>query len=506
MLGTDDRLTPLDPDDPRLFSTKISSFGGPDDMEDNGQFAGGGGSILPDGSIDPEPYAAVPQDMIDSGAIKYGDRIKVTNPKTGLSTMVIAKDIGPSANDRGIDVAPHVLQALDMNTDDEAILKFFPDKSDFDDTIDSSYNGEGSAHVTDDDLETAVDQAGDGQLQADGSVKFQNGITVMPNGFSQVEINGQQITYDPDGKKVSMPGGGKTAFDPYQEMAKHAAAKGVLEEDYKKPDGSIDRDAFKKAARDSLKSGGEDDDVDAIAQAIISGDQPPTLQGLYRYGKAVRGKLAKEDYPLAQAQIDWQATTKLIQTLNGPQQTRLRQAAQFSHDSLDIVQELSDKWKAGNYPIINKARLVAATNGALGPEAQNIATQLLAQINDLTSEFAVIYQGGNTPTDHALQLAAKNLSADFPEGVMDNMIQLSKKNIQIRLNSIKQTGVSGVGESRYAPDQEGDGTTPPVASPVKDFKTFHEKSTGKFWRMYNDGHKVEVDKFGNPIANNAVTG
>src|ERR1051326_5019372 len=62
------------------------------------------------------------------------------------------------------------------------------------------------------------------------------------------------------------------------------------------------------------------DDVKAIADAIEQGDQPPTLQGLYRNGAAVRAELAKRGVPIARMESDWKATQRYLSTLNGPQQ------------------------------------------------------------------------------------------------------------------------------------------------------------------------------------------
>ena len=102
--------------------------------------------------------------------------------------------------------------------------------------------------------------------------------------------------------------------------------------------------------------------------------------------------------------------------------------------------------------------MAAARQGALGPQAQQIATQLEAQIADVTSELANVYMGGNSPTDHALGLATKNLQANWSLEQLRSALDLSRKNLQIRSNSMKNVGVSGASSANpYAgpADQAG---------------------------------------------------
>jgi hypothetical protein len=114
----------FDENDPDLALTTGGTFGGPDDREDNGRFAFGGGSTLPDGSINPEPYASFPEEMYRSGKVQPGQTYTVVNPANQKSAIVIARDIGPSAKDRGIDVAPHVMDALGADTDQPLLVDF----------------------------------------------------------------------------------------------------------------------------------------------------------------------------------------------------------------------------------------------------------------------------------------------------------------------------------------------------------------------------------------------
>lgn len=197
-----------------------------------------------------------------------------------------------------------------------------------------------------------------------------------------------------------------------------------------------------------------------IAQAIMKGDQPPTLQGLYRQGAAVRAELAKQGFNLARAESDWHATQKHLATLNGAQQERLRQAVSFTTDSLGIIDDLYSQWqKVGStsgWKAFNKASLETAKQ--LPGDAGNIANRLEAQINDLTAELGTVYKGGNSSTDESLKLAAQNLKAEWNEQTFKSALGQIRQNLEIRQNSIRHSQVAGASaNSPYAPTEEGGG-------------------------------------------------
>lgn len=211
-------------------------------------------------------------------------------------------------------------------------------------------------------------------------------------------------------------------------------------------------------------------DAKAIADAIADGSQPPEFTGLYRMTAPVRAELARKGYDLTKATEDWKATQKYFGTLNGAQQVRLRQAVTFANDSLDIISDLNGKWKGGRFPLLNKAQLALAKNGAMGKDAQQLATQLDAQISDLVSELGTVYKGGNSSTDESLKLAAENLKSNWSQAQLDSAITLVKRNLQIRTNSIRNTGVVANQGNAYAPQ-----TTAPSAS-----KLVYDPKTGTF--------------------------
>ena len=204
--------------------------------------------------------------------------------------------------------------------------------------------------------------------------------------------------------------------------------------------------------------GATPNDPKDIAAAIIRGEQPPVFTGMYRDTAPIKAELARQGYPLAKATEDWTATQKYLATLNGQQQTRLRQAIDFTGSSLDLVEDLSKQWDAGGFPILNSAQLSLAKNGAMGPKAQQIATKLSAQISDLTSELGTVYKGGNSSTDESLKLAAKNLSENWSKDTLLANVDQIRKNLAIRQNSMTLAGgAAGV--------NKGNPYTPP-ASPL----------------------------------------
>lgn len=230
--------------------------------------------------------------------------------------------------------------------------------------------------------------------------------------------------------------------------------------------------------RSALGAGGDPkQQAIEIGDAIMRGEQPPVLSGfgMAKIAAPLKAYLARKGYNLRQAELDYKAMTRHMSTLNGPQQLRLRQATQFAYDSLNLVEELANKWKAGRYPLLNKARLAVAKQGVYGKDAQQIATQLETQISDLTSELGTVYKGGNSSTDESLRLASKNLSADWSLDQLLGNVGLVRKNLDIRLNSLKATGAAGISEegARF--------NVPPAAEAEKweSTKTIGGKQYGK---------------------------
>jgi hypothetical protein len=207
--------------------------------------------------------------------------------------------------------------------------------------------------------------------------------------------------------------------------------------------------------RDQQKS------IPDIAEGIKNGSIPPDSAGLTRSGTwaKVVAQLVKDKYNLKEAELDWQGMKQHVRTLNGAQQTRLRQATEFATESLNLIDNpdkpgddllgtLRENVPRTQFPIINKAAIKAAKSGIFGQDAAGAATNLDTQIADLQSELAVVYKGGNSPTDVGIAQAKNILNSDWSEKTMRDAIGLARKNLTIRINSIKNTpGIGASGET-----------------------------------------------------------
>lgn len=235
-------------------------------------------------------------------------------------------------------------------------------------------------------------------------------------------------------------------------------------------------------------------DAKDIADAIENGDQPPTLQGLYRNAGPVRAELARRGVPLAKMEMDWKATQKYVSTLNGTQQTRLRQAVSTASDLADKVDGLYQEYHSlvgdAGMKVFNKAGLAAAKN--LPGRAGAVATSLDAQIADLTSDLGSVYMGGNSPTDHALGLAGKNLSGDWNKETFEEGLKQIHENIKIRQNSMNHGGAAGLsGETNYGSQSNQSNQSAPSGQTATNPANGHKIKV-------QDGKWVDAET-GNPI-------
>jgi hypothetical protein len=236
-------------------------------------------------------------------------------------------------------------------------------------------------------------------------------------------------------------------------------------------------DANRRRSVVTVNAGNASDVKDAVT-GMREGTIPPQLPG--RASKeyvAIMAEAHRQGYDLATAATDWSATQKHIATMNGAQQLRLNQAINALPEMLDKVDSLASQWKGGRFPILNKANLIAAKNGLFGPQVASVATQLGTQIADVTADLGNVYMGGNSPTDHALGLAAKSLGEDWDEKVLHDMVKLAKANVTIRRNSIRNTGVAGASEKNpYAPPPQPE--TPPPAIPGLSYADYLKRKKG----------------------------
>jgi hypothetical protein len=203
----------------------------------------------------------------------------------------------------------------------------------------------------------------------------------------------------------------------------------------------------------------------AIAAAIVNGEQPPTVHA--RIEGPVRAALAQNHpgFNLTSAQSDWNATQRHLATLNGPQQTRLRQAVDATSDQLSNVEALYDQWKqvgtASGIRAFNRAALGSAKQ--MPGQAGAVAQALEGQISLLTGELGNVLMGGNSPTDHGLKLAGTMLQGDWNEETFTKAIGQLRRDLQIRRNSMLNSTPAGLSTSPAAQPAGGTPASPAAA-------------------------------------------
>jgi len=190
----------------------------------------------------------------------------------------------------------------------------------------------------------------------------------------------------------------------------------------------------------------------AVVSGIMKGTQPPLVGygANSKEGIAIRSALQLLGYDYTKASLDYQAVQKFISSNNSPQQVRMKQAENSVKESLPALKMMADKYVESGFKFVNKADLIAAQNGAEGPEAAKKAQELLGQISLITDELGQTFMGGNSPTDKAFELAAQVLKGDFTMPVLKNQIDLLEKNLQYRENSWNATEATGSnGSNQY---------------------------------------------------------
>ena len=179
-----------------------------------------------------------------------------------------------------------------------------------------------------------------------------------------------------------------------------------------------------------------------VAAGIISGrDAPSILEGTRgtAQGMALIAEIDRQGGDSNTILRNWTATKRAISALNSTQQLRLAETINKASASLDKLDELNKSWQdvgaRFGVKVFNRASLTAAQNGLYGPQAASVAQRLDGQIADVTSELGQAVMGGNSPTDHALSLAAKNLSADWTQAVLGDSIKQVRYNLNLAQNA-----------------------------------------------------------------------
>lgn len=246
----------------------------------------------------------------------------------------------------------------------------------------------------------------------------------------------------------------KILSDPSATKEQKKAATDTLKDLGIKAQGAITRIEVAQAGAQDKRE--QEAAIPETVEGIINGNIPPDRAGLGRNAGwlKIQAQLSKRGFNLARAELDWKAAESYVRGINSAQQIRLRETAQTLQQMIPDVQEKYNAFHKiladSGVRVFNKAELTAAK--ALPGKAGEAARALDVQIADMVSELGQTYMGGNSPTDHALELAQKNLSGDWNEEQFKAALDLLRKNLGYRTNAILNAGVAGSTEnSPYNP-------------------------------------------------------
>lgn len=207
---------------------------------------------------------------------------------------------------------------------------------------------------------------------------------------------------------------------------------------------------------------GEKTSAQEIAGAIMDGKQPPATTGLYKQGAAVKAELARKGFDLTNAQLEWQAAQKQVQSLNGPQMTRYAGLAKSVVNTIDEVKSLSQEMQNSGVPLLNAAKIQAYIQTEGNSKNGQLAARYLAAVNTLKEEFANLAQGGYAPTEAAWTLANQQINGNYGVQQLSASLNEVQRLINYRLQGIPNFSKLGPdAPNRYKPT----GSTQPAETP-----------------------------------------
>jgi hypothetical protein len=208
--------------------------------------------------------------------------------------------------------------------------------------------------------------------------------------------------------------------------------------------------------------------IDKIAEGISSGQQPPSLSGLYSNSGPVRAALQDRGFDLSKAQIEWTRAQKQIASLNGPQMTRFVGLANSVDRTIDEVRQLSEEMGNWGIPSLNKMSINGVMQTAGNTAKGQLAARYIGAVNTLKEEFANLAQGGYAPTEAVWELANKQIDGNYGVKQMGASLDEIQRLIRYRVQAIPGLSTMGPGApDRYTGQQPAAQPGPPSASPAK---------------------------------------
>jgi hypothetical protein len=227
--------------------------------------------------------------------------------------------------------------------------------------------------------------------------------------------------------------------------------------------------------------------VGNIVKGIVSGDQPPTLSGLYSLSGPVRSGLEEAGFNLEKAQIEQKRAEKQIATLNGPQMTKFVGLASSVDRTIDEVRDLSEQLQNSGVPAYNRFKMEAyAKARGNTPEGQLVA-RYIGAVNTLKEEFSNLAQGGYAPTEATWKLANDQINGDYGVKQLGASLDEIQRLIRYRVQAIPGLSQLGPGAPNRYTGQEGQSSSatasqssPPAGSAPPSGKT----QTGFSWSSH----------------------
>lgn len=212
------------------------------------------------------------------------------------------------------------------------------------------------------------------------------------------------------------------------------------------------------------------EEISAIGDAVINGDQPPDLRGLYGKSGAVRAYLQSKGFNLTKANRDWMATNKYVTSLNAPQQVRLNQTIDSVSQGIPALRDLSGElqrtdFNPSNYVIVkgqqNGIQLDPRKMNSLNPDQRQVAVKYVTQINLLRDEGAQVFSGGYAPQESAFKLIDEILNPYYSNPSTNAALDQLEYNLKIRKNAITNGRPMSIGGEVNVP---GTAQNPEVVS------------------------------------------
>jgi len=194
------------------------------------------------------------------------------------------------------------------------------------------------------------------------------------------------------------------------------------------------------------------DRLHRIAQGIKEGRLSPDLE---TYGRDTNVKVALAD-ELLKIGVDpkhlseqYLAEKAFLRSANGPVALRLTRNVMNTKNSIPVSRKLIGDVESaiprGTVKIFNKATMVAALNGAYGPQASAAAAKLNMQLKGLALELSNVYQGGTAPYDNTIRALMDTLSSDWNVDALNGALDVAGIDLGVRIQAMRDVGPIGLG-------------------------------------------------------------